>query len=59
MSKRINLTLPDNIYELLIADAERNCRSVSEEITYMIRTHKGANAISTQSTSIIKRKEVL
>ncbi len=44
MSKRLNITLPEDAYNLLEADAKRNCRSLSEEITYMILTHKGENA---------------
>lgn len=41
MSKRFTISLPDNEYNLLVADAERSCRTLSEEITYMIRLHKG------------------
>ena len=59
--KRINLTLPDDVYDVLIADAERNCRSISEEVTYMVRTHKGKYSTISENIDIIKpkRKEIL
>ena len=41
---RFTITLADDIYDLLSADAKRNCRTLSEEITYMLRTHKGSNS---------------
>lgn len=50
MKKRINLTLPDDVLNVLNADAERNCRTISEEITYMVRTHKGEYATSSTTS---------
>lgn len=41
MSHRFTISLPDDAYSLLEEDAKRNCRTLSEELTYMLRTHKG------------------
>ena len=58
MSHRFTISLPDDAYSLLEEDAKRNCRTLSEELTYMLRTHKGrystpASVVSTP-TSFIK-----
>lgn len=36
--KRINITLSQDVYEQLQKDASTNCRSVSEEIEYRLKT---------------------
>lgn len=66
MAHRFTISLPDDVYQLLTEDAERNCRTLSEELTYMLRTHKGKYATSTSTstsalenpTKQIKRKEL-
>jgi len=36
--KRVNITLSQDVYEQLQKDANSNCRSVSEEIEYRLKT---------------------
>lgn len=36
--KRLNITLSQDVYEQLQKDANSNCRSVSEEIEYRLKT---------------------
>ena len=61
MAHRFTISLPDDVYRLLTEDAERNCRTLSEELTYMLRTHKGKYSMSTSTSEnqIIKRKEII
>lgn len=41
---RFTISLPDEEYNRLKEDATRNCRTLAEEITYMIRLHKRPTA---------------
>lgn len=37
MSKRFTITVPDELYTLLTKQAEKDLRTLSQEITYLLR----------------------
>lgn len=67
MAHRFTISLPDDAYSLLEEDAKRNCRTLSEELTYMLRIHKGRYSnpddrpitTTTITNRTEKRKEIL
>ena len=56
MSHRLTITLPDNVYEQVIDRANRDYRSISQEIIYLLEkfTPLSQQPQPTQPTTIIQ-----
>lgn len=64
MSKRFTITLPDDVYDALSSQASRDERTLSHEISYLLRQRLMASAVAPTTptaptpTYDLRRKEI-
>lgn len=64
MSKRFTITLPNDVYDALSDQASRDERTLSHEISYLLRQRLMASAVASSSipastpTYDLRRKEI-